>query len=70
MIPLTYAAKEETSIVRKIGGPAEIRQHLEDLGFVVGSAVTVINSMGGNLIVNIRESRIAISEEMARRIMV
>lgn len=70
MIPLTYAAKGETSIVRKIGGPAEIRQHLEDLGFVVGSAVTVINSMGGNLIVNIRESRIAISEEMARRIMV
>ena len=70
MIPLTYAAKGEPAIVRKIGGPADIRQHLEDLGFVIGSAVTVVNSMGGNLIVNIRESRIAISEEMAARIMI
>ena len=53
-----------------IGGSPEIKKHLEDLGFVVGGSVTVVNALGGNVIVNVKESRVAISEEMARRIMV
>ena len=70
MIPLAYAAPGESGVVRKIGGPPALRQHLEDLGFVVGGDVTVVNSLNGNIIVNIRESRIASSEEMARKIMI
>ena len=58
------------NIIKKIGGSAEVKQHLENLGFVVGGNVTVITALGGNVIVNVKESRVAISEEMARKIMV
>ena len=58
------------NIIKKIGGSPEVRQHLENLGFVVGGTVTIINSLGGNVIVNVKESRVAVSEEMARKIMV
>jgi len=57
-------------IIRKISGRPDIKKHLEDLGFVVGGTVTVVNSIGGNVIVNVKESRIAISREMAQKIMV
>ena len=57
-------------IIKKIGGNPEVKQHLENLGFVVGGTVTVVNSMAGNLIVNVKESRIAISREMAQKIMI
>ena len=69
-MPLCLAERGEENIIRKIGGSPEIKKHLEDLGFVVGGAVTVVNALGGNVIVNIKDSRIAISEEMARKIMI
>ena len=70
MIPLTVADTGEAHIIKRIGGNPEVKKHLEDLGFVAGSSVTVISSMGGNLIVNIKEARVAISREMAQKIMV
>ena len=70
MMPLMLAGIGEENTIKKIGGSPEIKKHLEDLGFVVGGSVTVVNALGGNLIVNVKESRVAISEEMARRIMV
>ena len=70
MMPLTLAGVGEENIIKKIGGKQEVRAHLENLGFVVGSAVTVISTIGGNVIVNVKESRIAISREMAQKIMI
>lgn len=70
MMPLTFADSGEICIVKKIGGNPEVKKHLEDLGFVVGAGVSVINTMGGNLIVKVKESRVAISKEMAQKIMV
>ena len=70
MMPLMLAGIGEENTIKKIGGSPEIKKHLEDLGFVVGGSVTVLNALGGNVIVNVKESRVAISEEMARRIMV
>ena len=70
MMPLTLANVGEESIVRKVSGNPEVRKHLEDLGFVAGGAVTVVSSLGGNSIVKVKESRVAISEEMARKIMI
>lgn len=70
MMPLTLAEVREVNIIRKIGGRPEVRTHLENLGFVAGGAVTVINTIGGNVIVNVKESRIAISKEMAQKIMI
>ena len=70
MMPLTLANVGEESIVRKVSGNPEVRKHLEDLGFVAGGAVTVVSSLGGNIIVKVKEARVAISEEMARKIMI
>lgn len=70
MMPLTFAVIGEENIIRKIGGKQEVRAHLENLGFNVGGAVTVLNTIGGNVIVKVKESRIAISKEMAQRIIV
>lgn len=70
MMPLILAPVGEENIIRKVGGKQEIRAHLETLGFVVGAAVTIISAMGGNVIVNVKQSRIAISREMAQKIMV
>ncbi len=70
MLPLTFANLGEENIIKKIGGTPEVKKHLEDLGFVVGGNVTIINAIGGNVIVNVKESRIAISREMAQKIMV
>ena len=70
MMPLTLAVAGEENMIKKIGGKQEIKAHLENLGFVVGGAVTVINTIGGNVIVNVKESRIAISREMAQKIMI
>lgn len=70
MIPLSLADTGEKNIIRKIGGSPEVKKHLENLGFVVGGEVTVINRLGGNVIVNVKEARIAISQEMALKIMV
>lgn len=70
MMPLTLAAVGEENIIRKIVGKPEVRAHLENLGFVAGGIVTVISTIGGNLIVSVKDSRIAISREMANKIMV
>ena len=70
MMPLTLAEIGKENIVKRITGKQQVKSHLEDLGFVVGSPITVINTIGGNVIVNINESRIAISREMAQKIMV
>ena len=70
MMPLIVADMGTPQIIRKVGGSPEVKQHLENLGFVVGVTVTVVNSMAGNLIVNVKESRIAISREMAQKIMI
>ena len=70
MMPLTMASVGEANIIRKSGGNPEVRAHLENLGFVTGGNVTVISTIGGNLIVNVKESRVAISREMANKIMI
>lgn len=70
MMPLALANAGEQNIIKKIGGSPEVKQHLENLGFVVGSTVTIVNTLAGNLIVNVKETRVAISEEMARKIMI
>lgn len=69
-MPLSLAEIGEENTVKKIGGSPEVKKHLENLGFVVGGRVTVITSLGGSVIVNVKESRVAISEEMARKIIV
>ena len=70
MMPLTLAEIGEENRIKKIGGRQEVKAHLENLGFVVGGAVTVINTIGWNVIVNVKESRIAVSREMAQKIMI
>ena len=70
MIPLSYANPGEESVIRKIGGSPEVKKHLENLGFIVGGTATVISSLNGNVIVKVKESRVAIDEEMARKIMI
>lgn len=70
MMPLVLANIGEENIIKKIGGSPDVKKHLENLGFVAGGNVTIITTMAGNLIVNVKESRVAISKEMATRIMV
>lgn len=70
MMPLMLANAGEEYIIKRIGGSPEVKKHLENLGFVVGGSVTVINTIGGNLIVNVKEARVAISREMAQKIMI
>lgn len=70
MIPLTMVDPGEEQIIKRIGGNEEIKHHLENLGFCVGGAVTVINTLAGSVIVNIKESRVAIGKDMAMKIMV
>ena len=70
MMPLTMARPGETVTIRKITGRDEVRQHLAELGFVVGAEVTVVSEMGGNMILSIKDSRIALDKTMANRIMI
>ncbi len=69
-MPLTLASVGKEARIKKIGGRPEERKHLENLGFVAGGNVTIISEIGGNLIVNVKEARVAISREMALKIMV
>ena len=70
MMPLTYADKGETQIIKRIGGNPEVKKHLEDLGFNVGGQISVVRTLGGNLIVKVKESRVAVSGELAGKIFV
>lgn len=69
-MPLVLANIGEENLIRKVGGSPEMKKHLEDMGFVVGGGVTIVSAIGGNLIVNVKESRVAISREMAGKIMI
>ena len=69
-MPLNYAVPGETQTIKKIGGNPEVRKHLVDLGFNVGGEVSVVSSVGKNLIVKVKESRVAVSEELAGKILV
>ena len=69
-MPLTLANPGEPWVIKKVGGNAETKKFLESLGFVPGGIVTVMNEMGGNVIVNVKESRVAVSKEMAAKIVV
>ena len=70
MMPLVFADDGEVCVIRGIKGTDEIRHHLSNLGFVVGGTVQIISRMGGNVIVNVKESRVAIDEKMAQKIMI
>lgn len=70
MIPLSVADEGEVYTVRRLGGNPEVKQHLADMGFAVGSNVAVLSKTGGNVIVKVKETRVAISEELSRKIMV
>ena len=70
MMPLTMAKAGEIVTIKRISGKDEIRQHLAELGFVVESEVTVVNEIAGNLILQVKESRIALDKTMANRIMI
>ncbi|MCF0259772.1 MAG: ferrous iron transport protein A [Erysipelotrichaceae bacterium] len=70
MIPLIFAQTGQVNSVKKIGGSPEIKRHLKNLGFTVGGPITVITSLSGNIIVNVKETRVAISRDMAQKIMV
>lgn len=69
-MPLTMAKPGETVIIRKITGKDEVRQHLAELGFVVDSAITIISQLGGNLILQVKDSRVALDKTLANRVMI
>lgn len=70
MMPLSMVKAGETNIIRKIGGKEEVRKFLENLGFVTDGEVTVVSEINGNMIVNVKDSRVAIGKDMANKIMV
>ena len=70
MLPLCFASPGEPQIIKKIGGSPEVKQHLENLGFNIGGEVLIVNTLGENIIVKVKEARVAISDELARKIMV
>ena len=70
MIPLSVLGAENDGVIKKIAGKPEVKKHLENLGFIVGDKVTVISEQNGNIIVKVKESRVAISKEMAMKIYV
>ena len=70
MMPLTMVEPGEVQTIKKVGGNETTRRFLENLGFVTGASVTVVSTISGNMIINIKDSRVAVNEEMARKIMV
>ena len=70
MMPLTFANAGEDHLILRISGNPQVKKHLENLGFVAGGRVRLITSMGGDVIVNVKEARVAISKEMAQKIMI
>ena len=69
-MPLTMASIGETNTIRKVGGNEETKRFLENLGFVAGAEITVVSAIGGNVIVNVKDSRVAIGKDMANKIMI
>lgn len=70
MIPLTLTKTGEVNVIKKVGGQGETKKFLESLGFVIGGTVTVVSQISGNMIVNVKDSRVAINKDMASKIMV
>ncbi len=70
MIPISFAKIGEDCVIKKIGGTPEVKKHLENLGFSVGGGATVISTLGGNIIVKVKESRVALDSDMANKIMI
>ena len=70
MMPLSMVREGQSNVIKKVGGKEETRRFLENLGFVAGSTVTVISEIGGNIIVNVKDSRVAIGRDMANKIIV
>ncbi len=70
MMPLVVAPVGQELLIKRVGGNEETRRHLEELGFVPGGYVTVVNEIGGNLIINVKESRVAVDKQLAQKIMV
>ena len=69
-MPLTFADVGQSQIIKRIGGSPEVKKHLEDLGFHIGGEICVLNTLNGNLIVNVKECRVAVSRELANKIMI
>lgn len=69
-MPLSFVSAGEAAVVRRVGGSPQVRKHLENLGFVPGSPVSVVSALGGDIIVQVKEARVAISREMAQRILI
>lgn len=70
MMPLSFAEAGQPQIIKRIGGSPEVKKHLEDLGFHIGGEIRVVNIVAGNLIVNVKECRVALSRELAAKIMI
>lgn len=70
MMPLLLANIDEEYTIRKVGGSSEVKKHLENLGFVVGSPISVVSTINGNMIVKVKDARVAINDEMAKKIMI
>ena len=70
MMPLTFAKNGEAMEIQRVGGSREMKKHLEDMGFVPGTALQVVSTIGGNVIVNVKDSRVALSRELAQKVMV
>lgn len=69
-MPLTMMTTGESNVIRRVSGNEETRRFLENLGFVVGTKIEVLSSLGGNVIVNVKDSRVAINQDMAKHIMI
>ncbi|MCR4566434.1 MAG: ferrous iron transport protein A [Pseudobutyrivibrio sp.] len=70
MMPLVMAPQGEEQMIKRIGGSEEVKRHLQELGFVPGGHVTVVNEIGGNLIINVKESRVAVDKQLAQKIFI
>ena len=70
MLPLTYAQPNEANVIKKVGGNPEIKRHLEDMGFVTGAVISVVSSIDGNLIVNVKDTKVALDKQLAMKIMI
>ena len=70
MMSLVVAPTGEEQMIKRIGGSEEVKRHLQELGFVPGGFVTVVNEIGGNLIVNVKESRVAVDKQLAQKIFI
>jgi ferrous iron transport protein A len=70
MLPLSYAEVNETNVIKKVTGNPEMKKHLEDMGFVTGAVISVVSTVNGNLIVNVKDTKVALDKQLAMKIMI